>query len=116
MNSLPAGGQSPTWAVARDNVGAMSNEAMVHEMLYSPGWQLPATDLEEGWELAKATADQDEPLKSLPELNLQELQVKRNTELNYALSSANHRYLTGNWVPLSMYAFRILTCTPGIRS
>mmetsp|Transcript_1262 Transcript_1262/g.3629 ORF Transcript_1262/g.3629 Transcript_1262/m.3629 type:complete len:1021 (-) Transcript_1262:324-3386(-) len=68
------GTRSPTWAVARDSVGGMSNEAMVHEMLYNPGWQLPGDDLEAAWEEALAAAQTDKPLDALPELNLQEVQ------------------------------------------
>ena len=76
MFSPPVGTRSPTWAVARDSVGGMSNEAMVHEMLYNPAWQLPASDLEQAWGVAKDALEQDEPLKSIPEMNLQELQVR----------------------------------------
>lgn len=76
MFSPPVGGRSPTWAVARDSLGGMSNEAMIHEMLYNPGWQLPSGDLEGAWEVAKAALEQDDPVKCLPELNIQELQVR----------------------------------------
>jgi len=68
------GGRSPTWAVARDSLGGMSNEAMVHEMLYNPGWQLADADLIGVWNFAKEAAVVEEPLKLLPALDMQELQ------------------------------------------
>eukprot|EP00193_Tetraselmis_chui_P022634 CAMPEP_0177796352 /NCGR_PEP_ID=MMETSP0491_2-20121128/26732_1 /TAXON_ID=63592 /ORGANISM="Tetraselmis chuii, Strain PLY429" /LENGTH=494 /DNA_ID=CAMNT_0019319267 /DNA_START=487 /DNA_END=1972 /DNA_ORIENTATION=+ len=52
----------------------MSNEAMVHEMLYNPGWQLSDSELLGGWATAKHACTTEEPLKSLPQLDMQELQ------------------------------------------
>uniref|UniRef100_A0A061SEL8 T-complex protein 11 n=1 Tax=Tetraselmis sp. GSL018 TaxID=582737 RepID=A0A061SEL8_9CHLO len=81
MSRIPSGLHSPTWAITRDHFGFVSNEAMVHEMLYNPSWQLETDEAETGWELAKSALSAENPLKSLPQFDVQAAQAEGDEAL-----------------------------------
>lgn len=72
---------------------------MVHEMLYNPGWQLADADLIGVWNFAKEAAVVEEPLKLLPALDMQELQVLALTSLRVGSERERGVFPTHSCIP-----------------